>query len=235
MLKKYLLFYVLLTMNFSSNAQEKLLEQSSPTVPQTQVDHKDMPLDEEEILQSIDDISSILDDAVNLKDKQETSHIEQEPKSSDHAVDKDAFNGSENQHNTAISNSLDSLNGFDDLSLDDIEFEDERAEEPLNTIFDQQKKLTLPAKKHAMADQHSHKNIPSHEHLTTNDLINRTLNDNIDDSKHPMSNSTKSVGVKGEEESTINSLDQSDLMDYEKGEDIWQKDLTDDDGIDFEK
>ncbi|MBL4909710.1 MAG: hypothetical protein JKX78_06765 [Alteromonadaceae bacterium] len=208
-----LLFFTFV--NFA-NATEAVQEQI-PTVEQTQQTlnsshdsqaNNIQTLNDDQILQSIDDISTLLESEINHLDQQQV--IKQE-----HSLlnNKPSQSMLKNTDNIEDLDSIDSLNDFDDLALDEIlnidTFEQEQNNEfiaPLNKGELLNNKMT---------------------HDPQQELIDNTINNTID--KLP-----KSVGVQGNEEKTINNLDNSDLMDYLKGEDIWQKDLSDDNGIEFD-
>ena len=208
-----LLFFTFV--NFA-NATEAVQEQI-PTVEQTQQTlnsshdpqaNNIQTLNDDQILQSIDDISILLESEINNLDQQQV--IKQDHSLLNNKPNQGIWKATDNIENL---DSIDSLNDFDDLALDEIlnidTFEQEQNNEfiaPLNKGELLNNKMT---------------------HDPQQELIDNTINNTIDELP-------KSVGVQGNEEKTINNLDNSDLMDYLKGEDIWQKDLSDDNGIEFD-
>ena len=162
-----------------------------------------IPLTDDSILQSIDDISTLLDNETNDVDTQKTlsSPTKSLSKHSDLP---------ENDTLPTVEN-IDSLDKFDDLALDEV----------LNDTFSERKEL------------------PEDELSTLRDQITISNNKAAKtlpqiDSNANVNSLPQSVGIQGNEEKTINQLDDSNLMDYLKNKDIWQKDVVDDNGIEYE-
>jgi hypothetical protein len=155
-------------------------------------------LSDEEILQSLDNISDELDSDIFTLDTSELPH----ENSSQQALEQDhpeAFEDHNllNHHELGgeTLDDMDVIDNFDELSLDEV--------------------------------------------FKTDDIIEQTnsINDNIistmpllepEESK-PANNTIET----GNEEKLINDLDNSDLMDYLEGVDVWNKDIADD-GIDLD-
>ena len=185
-------------------------------------------LDEAQILQSVDDISSILENEINKLDQHTQSHNHQgefnDPADAvlHHTLKTNDSEISPQQTLQDIDN-IDSIDSFDSLTLDDVLTTD---------IIEQQGNLTAPRNGTNLPFKNKPNNTTAFPPI--NDMINETINEAINNTKSDtITHSSKGVGVQGDEESTINNLDNSDLMDYLKDEDIWQKDLLDD-GIDLE-
>jgi len=162
-----------------------------------------IPLTDDSILQSIDDISTLLDNETNDVDTQKTlsSPTKSLSKHSDLP---------ENDTLPTVEN-IDSLDKFDDLALDEV----------LNDTFSERKELPEDELS-ALRDQIT---ISNNKAAKTLPQIDSNTNVN---------SLPQSVGIQGNEEKTINQLDDSNLMDYLKNKDIWQKDVVDDNGIEYE-
>ncbi len=192
-----------------AHAQEKI--SLSPNAPEAQLNapHADQrktnsdTLNDDNILKSIDDISTLLDNQIGDLDTQKTLSSPAKPVSNNSALPTDSTA-------TTVEN-IDSLDKFDDLALDDV-FNDTllgRKEPPENEISSLQDQITLSNNKAAKI------------------LPQSAPNDNVN-------SLPQSVGIQGNEEKTINKLDDSNLMDYLKDKDIWQKDVVDDNDIEYQ-
>ena len=192
-----------------AHAQEKIPLSPNEHKAQLNASHTDQrkansdTLNDDNILKSIDDISTLLDNQIGDLDTQKTLSSPAKPVSNNSALPTDSTA-------TTVEN-IDSLDKFDDLALDDV-FNDTllgRKEPPENEISSLQDQITLSNNKAAKI------------------LPQSAPNDNVN-------SLPQSVGIQGNEEKTINKLDDSNLMDYLKDKDIWQKDVVDDNDIEYQ-
>jgi len=232
MFNKSLYFSLLFLISFYTPAQkaETTSEQAQTTVQTQSSPLEHLPtgnnaLDEAQILQSVDDISSILENEINELDQHAQSHNHQDKLNDPahavlHSTLKTNDSATSSQQMLQDMDNIDSIDNFDSLTLDDVLTTD---------IIEQQGNLTAPRNNTNLPFKNKPNNTTAFSQI--NDMINETINNTKSDT---VTHSSKGVGVQGDEESTINNLDNSDLMDYLKDEDIWQKDLLDDNGIDLE-
>jgi hypothetical protein len=183
-------------------------------------------LSDADILQSLNEVVDQLDSeilAIEAQGQRSSNEVNVTTEndyltdSANNVINNEEFDNSllitedENLDDKIYEDDMDLIDGFDDMEFDESFYKNELDNEQIITAFPHDK---------------------SNEEIATSATI-KALSNNLsmpfDDSfLQNKSLSSQGVGIGGEDEQTINSLDNSDLMDYMKDDDVWAEDMIDD-------
>ena len=227
---------------FSSAGQE-LAENNIINNEQISFGITDKKMSDADILQSLDEVVNQLDNEISLLEERveetnATQDLAPTKKAMVSTIEKDIFNSAintvnedDNFNNSLLlneeemldnkidENDMDLFDCFDELTLEELEFD-----EPLYTndlINEPDDKQIL----RTFSNQEDTYNLPTSVKALSNNLS--TPFDNT-----PLQNkimTSQGVGIIGVDEQIINNLDNSDLMDYIEESDLWTEDIIDND------
>jgi len=233
----------LLVFSVFSSAGQELAEHNTINKEQITFDITDNKMSDADILQSLDKVVNQLDSEISLlEEKITTQDLTHTKNAMVSTIEKDAINSAINTVNEednfnnsllfnekemlddkAYEDDMDLFDSFDELTLEDTEFDESLYTNEFSNKFSNE-----PSDKQILktfSHQKGVNNLPTSV---------KTLSDNLSTSfdNTPLQNKTmtsQGVGISGDDEQTINNLDNSDLMDYIKESDLWTEDMLEDD------
>jgi hypothetical protein len=219
----------LLIFSVYSAAGQEITEQLTVHEEQVIFDLASEKLSDADILQSLNEVVDQLDSEIlaieaKVQPPANKMNITTEDKNLSDSVNNaigDEFDNSflltdeGNLDNKVYEDDMDLIDGFDDMVFDDSFLINELGDEQIDTAFSNTNTNT---------NTNEEISSPTAVKVLSNNLT-VTFEDSFPQSK---SMSSQGVGIGGDDEQTINSLDNSDLMDYMEESDVWTEDMIDD-------
>jgi len=202
------------------------------------MDEAEKALSDEEILQSLDNFGDQVDNDIFIIEQQgatEEEYLQQPEVNTLKPINQQQLNNNDVNQNQAIDELLieeDILEEdiLEEDSFDDVDLDMILAEEFSGAFSDNLDKDLIQSVAKDLSQDKIIKKLP--------DDLSLISADKLESMQVPINKSTElGVGVIGSEEKLINTLDKSDLMDFEKKIDVWGKDVIEEidiEDIDFE-